>query len=362
VENMGMTNFWNNKKVFITGHTGFKGTWLALWLHKLGADVTGYSLLPSTDPSLYELAHLEGVVKSVKGDIRDLELLKKTLDEARPEIIFHMAAQPLVRESYRNPIETYSTNVMGTLNLLEAARISGKVNVIVNITTDKCYENKEWYWAYRENEPLGGYDPYSSSKACSELITSAYRNSYFNQSTYDRHGTALASARAGNVIGGGDWSADRLIPDCIRSLINNKQIIIRNPESIRPWQHVLEPLGGYISLAQRLFEKGPDFAEAWNFGPSENDAKPVKWIVERLCEHWENNVGFMIDKSEQPHEASYLKLDSSKAKLKLGWSSKWDLETALVKVIKWNQAYKEGADIKDVCFKQIQEYENLPDI
>ena len=349
--------FWGKKKVFITGHTGFKGSWLSLWLHSLGAIVTGYALDPPTDPSLFRLCNIDNLVKSIYGDVRDGELLRKTIIETNPEIIIHMAAQPLVREAYKNPVETYSTNVMGTVNLFEAVRRCKGAKAVINVTTDKCYENREWQWGYRENDAMCGYDPYSNSKACSELVTSAYRSSFFNPVDYDRHGVGLASARSGNVIGGGDWAADRLIPDCVRSILKKEEIIIRNPLSIRPWQHVLEPLSGYIMLAEKLYEKGPRYAEAWNFGPNDQDAKDVEWIVKKICAKWGQNLSYVIDKGEHPHEAHYLKLDCSKAKTELGWHQKWDLEQAIDRVVEWVQAFCKGADLVDVCQRQIEEYQ-----
>lgn len=348
--------FWKGKRVFITGHTGFKGSWLCLWLYSLGSEVTGYSLNPPTIPNLFELCKIDKLINSTISDIRDLKSLKEAIHSSQPEIIIHMAAQPLVRESYKNPIETYSVNVMGTVNLLEVVRNMKSIKVVINVTTDKCYENREWYWAYRENESLGGYDPYSNSKACSELVTSAYRNSFLNPENYDAHGVGVASARAGNVIGGGDWAPDRLVPDCVRALLADQKIIIRNPESIRPWQHVLEPLSGYLLLAQKLHEDGPKYAEAWNFGPDDADAKSVEWIVKKICGKWGKNASYKIDKSKHLHEAHYLKLDCSKARAKLGWHSKWNLEIAIDKVIEWTKAYKEHKDVRKVCLKQIEEY------
>ncbi len=347
-------NFWQGKKVFITGHTGFKGSWLCLWLHSLGAEVTGYALKPPTNPSLFEICEINEFITSIFGDVRDGDKLAKTMQEAQPEIVIHMAAQPLVRDSYKNPVETYAINVMGTVNLLEAVRHCNGVKAVVNVTTDKCYENKEWVWGYRENEPMGGYDPYSNSKGCSELVTSAYRNSFFNPGKYDEHGVALASARAGNVIGGGDWAADRLIPDCINALLKNEKIIIRSPHAIRPWQHVLEPLSGYLTLAQKLYNEGAGFAEGWNFGPDDNDARPVEWIVGRLCQMW--GTDYEIDKGPHPHEANYLKLDCSKAKMRLGWSPRWRLDKALKKIVEWVDAYAQNNDMRSVCLKQIDDY------
>ncbi len=348
--------FYNGKKVFITGHTGFKGSWLCLWLRELGAEVTGYALNPPTYPSLFELGKIGKLVGSTIADVRDGESLAKAMREAKPDIVIHMAAQPLVRDSYKIPVETYAINVMGTVNLFEAVRATPEVKAVVNVTTDKCYDNKEWVWGYRENEPLGGYDPYSNSKACSELVTSAYRSSYFNPRDYALHGVAVASARAGNVIGGGDWATDRLIPDCVRAILKNESVVIRNPNAIRPWQHVLEPLSGYLLLAQRLFEDGPNYAEAWNFGPDEHDAKPVEWIVKKLCEKWGTSASYRIDTGKHPHEAHYLKLDCSKAKSTLGWRPKWSLEKALDSIIDWTKVYSAYDDVAGVCLKQIKEY------
>ncbi|PUA39898.1 CDP-glucose 4,6-dehydratase [Paenibacillus elgii] len=350
-------DFWKNKTVFLTGHTGFKGAWLSLWLTKLGAKVVGYSLNPPTDPSLYSLCKLDQLYHSIIGDIRDLEKLTKSIIDHRPEIVIHMAAQPLVRYSYSNPIETYTTNVMGTVNLFEAIRKSNSVKAVVNVTTDKCYENNEWHWGYREQDALGGFDPYSNSKACSELVTSAYRNSYFNLNDYQSHGVAIATARAGNVIGGGDWALDRLIPDCMNSLLKDETILIRNPQSIRPWQHVLEPLNGYLMLAQKLFEFGPQFAQAWNFGPEDDDVNTVKYIVEQMCFKWNGKINYKIDDAPQPHEATYLKLDCSKAKALIGWKPIWNLDKALDSIIEWNKEYKAGIDIGKICLDQIDLFE-----
>ena len=273
-------SFWNGKRVLMTGHTGFKGSWLSLWLQSMDAQVVGYALAPPTDPSMFEVAEIGKGMLSIIGDIRDLKHLRAVFAEHKPEIVIHMAAQPLVRYSYIEPVETYSTNVMGTVNLLEVVRNTGSVKAVMNVTSDKCYENREWAWGYRENEAMGGYDPYSSSKGCAELVTAAYRNSYFHPEKYQQHGVAIASARAGNVIGGGDWAGDRLIPDILRAITEGKAVNIRNPYAIRPWQHVLEPLYGYLQLAQKLYEEGTAYAEGWNFGPNDENAKPVQWIVE----------------------------------------------------------------------------------
>jgi CDP-glucose 4,6-dehydratase len=348
--------FWKGKRVFISGHTGFKGSWLCLWLHKLGAEVTGYALDPPTEPSLFELCHIKELVRSIIADVRDGSALTKAMVSARPDIVIHMAAQPLVRDSYKIPLETYAINVMGTVNVFEAVRNCKTIKAVINVTTDKCYENKEWVWGYRENESLGGYDPYANSKACSELVTSAYRSSYFNPAEYQNHGVAVASARAGNVIGGGDWATDRLIPDCIRAILKVEQIAIRNPHAVRPWQHVLEPLSGYLMLAQKLYEDGALFSEAWNFGPDDSDAKPVEWLVKNFCAKWGKEASYRIDAGEHPHEAHYLKLDCSKAKTKLGWHPKWNLEKAIESIIEWTRAYKDTKNVQKICFEQIEEY------
>lgn len=354
--------FWKNKKVFITGHTGFKGAWLCLWLQSLGAKITGYALEPPTSPSLYKMCALDKQVNSIRGDIRDGESLCKALKSAEPEIIFHMAAQPLVRESYQNPVETFETNVMGTVNLLEATRkltLHTKNPIaVLNITTDKCYENNEWEWGYREIDPLGGYDPYSSSKACSELVTQAFRRSFFNPKSYTNHGVAIATARAGNVIGGGDFAKDRLVPDCMKSLLANEEIIIRNPHAIRPWQHVLEPLSGYLLLAQKLYLEGPDYADSWNFGPQESDAKSVEHIVQSICNKWGNGASYQLENKLSNHEATYLKLDCSKARQRLKWIPRWNLESGLDKTIEWTKAYQSNKDITNVCLHQILDFCN----
>jgi CDP-glucose 4,6-dehydratase len=356
VEKMMDKRFWQGKRVFVTGHTGFKGSWLSLWLTRLGAEVTGYALEPPTCPSLFESCAVDRLMRSIIADVRDKDALLGAMKAAAPEIVLHMAAQPLVRESYRDPLDTYATNVMGTVHLLEAVRNCDSVKAVVNVTTDKCYENREWVWGYREDEPLGGYDPYSSSKACSEIVTAAYRSSFFNPHQHDRHGVALASARAGNVIGGGDWADDRLVPDCIRALLGGEKIVIRNPAAIRPWQHVLEPLAGYLLLAQRLHEEGARYAGPWNFGPSEEDARPVAWIVEKICAAWGEGAGYDIDRGEHPHEAHYLKLDCSKARSCLGWRPRWDLERAIGMIIDWTKVYRANGDLREACYRQIDQY------
>jgi len=349
-------DFWRGKRVLLTGHTGFKGGWLSLWLQEAGAEVTGLALPAPTTPSLFEVARVGVGMNSVLGDIRDLEQVRAVFASNRPEIVFHLAAQPLVRYSYSAPVETYATNVMGTVHVLEAARQISGVRAIVNITSDKCYENREWPWGYRENDPMGGYDPYSNSKGCAELVAAAYRSSYFNPAEHARHGVALATVRAGNVIGGGDWAADRLIPDILRAIEAGVPVNIRSPRAIRPWQHVLEPLDGYLSLAEKLYSEGCAYAEGWNFGPADDDAKPVQWIVEHLTRAWGEGASWQLDTQPQPHEAHYLKLDCSKARLQLGWQPRWNLAHALQSIIDWHKAARQHADMRAVCLSQIAEY------
>lgn len=350
-------SFWRGKKVFVTGHTGFKGSWLSLWLQQLGASVTGYALPPPTNPSLFEVAQVALGMTSIIGDIRHGTLLTNSMRLAAPDIVIHMAAQPLVRRSYVDPVETYSTNVMGTVHLLEAVRQTPSVRAVVNVTTDKCYENKEWVWGYRENEPMGGFDPYSSSKGCAELVTAAYRNSFFNSSKQSQHLVALATARAGNVIGGGDWAEDRLIPDILRAIQNGQSVNIRNPHATRPWQHVLEPLSGYLALAEKLYTQGPVFAEAFNFGPAEEDAKPVQWIVEQLTQSWGDGASWHLDGGTHPHEANYLKLDCSKSKMRLDWRPRWELAHALENIIVWHKLCLRGDDMRELSLRQIADFQ-----
>lgn len=345
--------FWRGKRVLLTGHTGFKGSWLSLWLQSVEAQVVGYALAPPTQPSLFEVADVGAGMVSIMGDIRDLAHLRQVFAEHKPEIVIHMAAQALVRQSYLEPVETYATNVMGTVNLLEAVRGTDSVKAVVNVTSDKCYENREWVWAYREDEAMGGYDPYSSSKGCAELVTAAYRHSYFHPDQYKEHGVAVASARAGNVVGGGDWANDRLIPDIMRAISQGQPVDIRNPHAIRPWQHVLEPLSGYLLLAQSLYEKGSDDAEGWNFGPRDEDAKSVLWIVENLNRIWGGNADWVLDGEPHPHEANYLKLDCSKAKMRLHWTPKWSLEKTLHSIVDWQRKYQQGANMKVVTLEQM---------
>lgn len=349
-------DFWCGKKVFITGHTGFKGSWLSLWLQEMGAIVKGYSLPAPTSPSLYEEAQIGACMESEEGDIRNFEQLRDSISQFQPEIVFHMAAQPLVRLSYDDPIGTYSTNVMGTVHLLEAVKQVGGVKAVVNITSDKCYENREWVWGYREEEAMGGYDPYSNSKGCAELVASSYRQSFFNKDKYGEHGCALASVRAGNVIGGGDWADDRLIPDMLKAFSSEVAVEIRSPNAIRPWQHVLEPLSGYITIAEHLYENGTEYAEGWNFGPREDDAKPVQWIVENLVHQWGEGASWYLTEGEHPHEAHYLKLDCSKAKMRLNWQPVWGLEETLNRIVVWQKAWLNGEDIKQHTLKEIKEY------
>lgn len=347
-------DFWKGKRVLLTGHTGFKGSWLSLWLQSMGADLYGYALESPTSPSLFEQAEIAEGMTSVIGDIRDFSAVKKVIYDCQPDIIIHMAAQPLVRYSYDEPIETYAVNVMGTVNLLDAVRQLDKPCVVINVTTDKCYENREWVWGYRENEAMGGYDPYSSSKGCAELVTSAYRRSFFQNGKI-----AVASARAGNVIGGGDWADNRLIPDILAAFENNRPVMIRNPRSIRPWQHVLEPLSGYMILAEKLYEDKVAYAEGWNFGPLDTDCHSVQWIVEKMAGLWYDEVSWSIDDSDAPHEANYLKLDISKASAMLNWSPQWGLLTALDKIIDWHQCWLSDGNIKRKCLQQIKQYQEL---
>lgn len=347
------SNFWTGKRVLLTGHTGFKGSWLSLWLQSLGVNLQGLALNPPTKPNLFEAANVGRGMNSAICDIQNYEAVLRVVDEFKPELVIHMAAQPLVRYSYKNPIETYATNVMGTVHLLEALRQVGSVRAIVNVTTDKCYENKEWVWGYREDESMGGFDPYSSSKGCSELVTAAYRNSFFKDQNI-----AIASARAGNVIGGGDWAQDRLIPDILRAFELNQPVIIRNPSAVRPWQHVLEPLSGYLMLAQKLWVEPENFSQAWNFGPRDEDVKPVQWIVENLASKWGEGAEWKLDEQEHPHEAGYLKLDISKATCLLGWRPRWSLGVALESIVSWGYEAHSSGDPAKVCMAQIQRYLN----
>lgn len=352
-------SFWHNKRVFLTGHTGFKGGWLSLWLAEMGAKVTGFALMPNTTPSFFESSNVNGCLEqSIIGNICDLEMLRMAITNAKPEVVIHMAAQPLVRYSYLNPVETYATNVMGTVHVLESIRALECVRSVVVVTTDKCYENSEWVWGYRENEPMGGHDPYSNSKGCAELVTSAYRNSYFSPETFDKHHVAIASARAGNVIGGGDWSEDRLIPDAIKAFEANQELMIRNPLATRPWQHVLEPLSGYLVLAQTLYQGGAEFGGGWNFGPRDEDARSVQEVIELLIQSWGSNARWMQDTSAKPHEAHSLKLDCSKARQFLNWRPRWSLESAIQNITQWHQDYHLQKNMRDISLQQINLYQN----
>lgn len=344
-------SFWKGKRVLVTGHTGFKGSWLSLWLQSMDAELCGFALDAPTDPNLFSEADVARGMRSIVGDVRDFASVRAAVFDFRPEIVIHMAAQPLVRLSYTEPVETYATNVMGTVHVLEAARQVGSVRAVVNVTTDKCYENKEWVWGYREDEPMGGYDPYSNSKGCSELVTSAYRQSFFQASEL-----ALGSARAGNVIGGGDWAVDRLVPDILRALEASVPVIVRHPNAIRPWQHVLEPLSGYLILAEKLHDEGQQWAQAWNFGPRDADARPVGWIVEQMVKLWGGNGSWQLDGQNNPHEASYLKLDISKANARLGWQPRWTLDEALEHIVEWHRAWLAKEDVRIKCLEQIRQY------
>jgi CDP-glucose 4,6-dehydratase len=369
VENISLSNFWNGRRVFLTGHTGFKGGWLALWLAQLGANVRGYALNPCTEPNLFTVARIADVIEDIRGDIRDGARLEAAMNEFRPDVVFHLAAQPLVRYSYEDPIGTYETNVIGTARVLDAVRRTNSVRAVVSVTTDKCYENKEWVWPYRETDPLGGYDPYSSSKACAEIVCAAFRQSYFPVEKIAKHGVAIATARAGNVIGGGDWTSDRLIPDLVRGFLSGKPVHIRHPQAIRPWQHVLEPVYGYICLAENLLggaAEAAQFARAYNFGPTEEDARPVSWIVERMTNLWGNGATWLLDDDHGPHEANYLKLDSSRAHRDLAWHPRLRLETSLDWLIQWyrtwqseHQVGQHHTEMRAYTLSQIAAYSEL---
>ncbi len=349
--------FWRDKNVFLTGHTGFKGSWLSLWLSSMGAKITGYALAPNTTPNLYDVLDISSFIKkSYIADICNLTALQKAISEAKPDVVIHMAAQPLVRYSYAHPVETYETNVMGTVHLLDCLRMIDTVRATVIVTTDKCYENTERLEGYREIEPMGGHDPYSSSKGCAELVTAAYRQSYFPKNKYSEHRHAIASVRAGNVIGGGDWSQDRLIPDAIKAFENQQVLSIRNPLATRPWQHVLEPLSGYLILTQALYENGPKYMGSWNFGPHNEDAKPVKEVIDLLIKNWGSPAAWAQDAGSHPHEAHSLKLNISKAREHLGWLPKWGLDEAINQIAIWHRAYQNKQDMRAVSLSQIQSY------
>jgi CDP-glucose 4,6-dehydratase len=350
---------WQGRRVFLTGHTGFKGGWLALWLTQLGATVRGYALDPSSEPNLFTVARIGSVVEDIRGDIRDAVTLDRAMQEFAPEVVFHLAAQPLVRYSYEDPVGTLETNVIGTARVLDAVRRTPSVRAVVSVTTDKCYENKEWVWPYRETDPLGGYDPYSSSKACAEIVSAAFRQSYFPVDALDSHRVALATARAGNVIGGGDWSSDRLLPDLVRGFLSGQPVGIRRPHAIRPWQHVLEPLHGYILLAQKLLTHDPRFATAYNFGPSDTDVRPVSWIAEQMAGFWGDGASWVLDDGPSPHEAGYLKLDSSRAHADLDWTPQLHLRDALELLVTWYRGWQSGSDMRALTLSQIEHYQSL---
>lgn len=350
-------SFWSSKKVLITGHTGFKGSWLSLWLQKAGAELTGFALPPPTTPSLFELAQVAEGMVSNSGDIRELDSLITCLASTKPEIVIHLAAQALVQSSYQQPVATYATNILGTVNLLEAVRQVNSVRVVIIVTSDKCYENKGWPWGYRENDRLGGFDPYASSKACAELVTAAYRQSFFPAAKYSEHGVAIATVRAGNVIGGGDWAANRLVPDIVRAILNGQQLRIRHPQAIRPWQFVLEPLLGYLLLAERLWTDGTRFDGPWNFGPLPNDARSVAWVVEQMLQLWDNQPSWIPDDCNHPHEDNYLRLDASRANTLLQWWPRLTLAEALEWTVEWYQAFQKGKDMRQLTENQIERYE-----
>lgn len=344
--------FWRRKRVFLTGHTGFKGSWLSLWLQDMGAVLRGFALSPPTEPALFVEAAVERGMESEEGDIRDLDALSRSMRQFEPDFVIHMAAQPLVRLSYREPVQTYATNFMGALHVLEAARQCPKLRAIINVTADKCYENREWEWGYRENEPMGGDDPYSNSKGCVELLTAAYRRSFLDGCDC----AGLASVRAGNVIGGGDWTEDRLVPDVLRAFQRQEPARIRNPLAIRPCQHVLEPLSGYLILAQNLFRQRSVYAEGWNFGPRDDDVQPVTWILDRLVTLWGDNARWELDEHPQLHEAQYLKLDISRAAARLNWKPTWNLGTTLERIVTWHRAWLSRADMRDHCIREIHAF------
>lgn len=357
MENLVKDEFWKGRRVFVTGHTGFKGGWLTLWLQRLGAEVAGYALPPPSAPTMFQVASIGETVESQYGDVRDLAALSKAIHKFEPEVIFHLAAQSLVGASYRDPIGTYATNVLGLVNLLEAVRKITSVRAVLIVTSDKCYENREWIWGYREDEALGGYDPYSSSKGCAELVVAAYRRSFFRPGKAGDLGVAIATARAGNVVGGGDWAEDRLIPDFIRAMSAGEELRVRAPGSIRPWQHVLEPLSGYLSLARRLVEDGVAYAEAWNFGPHDRDSVSVSWIADHLVTLWGNNARWVVDGDSHYHEATRLKLDISKATQRLQWAPRWSVGQALDMVVKWHRSHLAGENMRGVTQAQIAAYE-----
>ena len=359
MEGLGVINpqFWKGKRVLVTGHTGFKGAWLALWLERLGANVTGFSLGIPTEPSLFKAVSAHCKVTSIEGDIRDLQTLSRAVEDAKPELVFHLAAQSLVRTSYEDPVGTFATNVLGTVHLFEAARRVPSVRTIVNVTSDKCYENREWHYAYRESDPFGGRDPYSCSKGCAELVTSAYRQSFFTERS-----VGLASVRAGNVIGGGDWSTDRLVPDCVRAFSQAKEVVIRNPAAIRPWQHVLEAIRGYLILGELLSQTPVHFSQGFNFGPDGDDARPVSHVVETLARGWGQGAKFRIEKpgeAQNPHEAHFLKLDNSLVRATLGWRPRLRLDDALALTVEWYKAFYQGSDVYALSISHLERVEAM---
>jgi len=353
------SNFWKDKKVLLTGHTGFKGSWLSIWLKKMEVELIGFSKNIPTEPSLFKLADVSKDMTSVMGDIRDFPSIQKIIQENQPDIIIHMAAQALVRESYNNPLETFSTNIMGTANVLEAVKNSKKTRVVINVTSDKCYENNSEQKSFSEDSPMGGFDPYSSSKGCSELITSAFRNSFYNLEEFNSHKLSLSTVRAGNVIGGGDWAKDRLVPDIINNIQKNESTKIRNTKAIRPWQFVLEPLSGYLLLAEKMWEEGNKFSQAWNFGPNDKDCKSVKWILEKISREWDDKVLWEDDTGENPHEASILKLDCEKAKNRLGWESKLNIDQVLEWTVNWYKEFLKNTNMKKYTEEQIDRFASL---
>jgi CDP-glucose 4,6-dehydratase len=347
------SSFWNGKRVLITGHTGFKGSWLCLWLQSVGALVAGYALPPPTRPSLYELAEVDDLIDSTIGDIRDLEALSRCLASFAPNVVFHMAAQSVVLKSHEDPVETYSTNVLGTVNVLEAIRRNGRPCTVVNVTTDKCYANQRWLWGYRENDELGGRDPYSNSKSCSELVTQAYRDSYFPLESIGRHGIGIASARAGNVIGGGDWTPHQLIPEAVVALSRGESVALRHPESVRPWQHVLDCLNGYLALGECLSSDAASYSGEWNFGPSTSDTHPVSYLADQLAKHWRVAVPWVRTSNELASEEREIRLDSSKANRLLRWHCQLDIDVALAWVAQWYQALNVGKQARELCLEQV---------
>jgi CDP-glucose 4,6-dehydratase len=353
-----ISDFWRGRRVFVTGHTGFKGSWLALWLLRRGARVTGYALEAPTRPSLFDAANLDADMHNVLGDVRDPAAVRRAMAEARPDVVLHLAAQSLVRAAYADPIGTYATNVMGTVHVLDAVRHVESVRTVLNVTSDKCYENREWPWPYRENDPMGGHDPYSNSKGCSELVSASYRHAFFEADAGARR-VASASARAGNVIGGGDWASDRLVPDLMRGFAGGVPVCIRRPGAVRPWQHVLEPLSGYLRLVERLFGDGEDFHGGWNFGPRLEDTQPVSAVADRLAAEWGSDARWIRDESPHPHEANLLSLDWSKARSRLRWTPTWTLDEALRRTAAWYRSYYDGGAgrVRDACERDIAAFE-----